>query len=156
MLRKLLQKIREALKAIPALGVVRSIEYVAKGVVVRSYKPFCILVNYGAIEQVIALNQSEWNAAVCRALKYRFTNKVWDTGVVIKRNYQTMNGSKVKDHDAYAVKVEKDGETLFLTFRPSDLKQAIDYGLKVSVGHKFRAGKFMRFIRKVGLSIFRS
>lgn len=156
MLRKLLDKIHNALKAIPALGVVRSMDYVAKGVVERTYKPFCVLVDYSAIEQVIALNQSDWDAAVARALKYRFTNKVWDRGVMVPRSYRVFYGNRVEERDAYTVKVEKDGEIVFLTFRPGDLKQAIDYGLKVSARHRFRVGKFKKFIRKVGLSMFRS
>lgn len=150
------EKIIEKLRAIPTLGVARTLNYVANGVVERSYAPICVLVDYGGINQVFAFNKDTWKDAIQRGIDRQMIdnhpNK--ELGRVVQREYINNFKNRPPVHQAvYAVQVAYDKCEYVLILLPSDTKRAVEYGLKVSKQHKFHANWFMRLIRKIGLAI---
>ena len=149
----MIKRIIAKLRAIPALGVVRNLTYKAKGVVERVYQPYCFLINYDGINQLIALSRSSWldamNTAVKRCPKVIQNKRSFDVGKFFKCHYDTIRGTKITTHEVWSCKVMLDDSELILTFSPSELTKAIEYGLKVSAQNpKFRIRPFMSLIRK--------
>lgn len=150
----MIKRIIAKLRAIPALGVVRNLTYKAKGVVERVYQPYCFLINYDGINQLIALSKSAWlgamDTAVKRCSKVIQRKKSYEVGKFFKCHYDIVRGTKITTHEVWSCKILFDDDAeLILSLSPSELKKAIEYGLKVSEQNpKFRIRPFMSLIRK--------
>ena len=150
----LLERLYAKLRAIPALGVCKKLTYEAAGVVKRVYNPLCFLISYDGIDQLIALNQYTWDHAVKHAMERNLTNKHLKDrlGKFSKNQYEVKQGSRTVTYDAWCCLVENGGCKFVLALSPSELKCAIEYGLKVSEQNpKFRINWFKSLIRKIGL-----
>jgi len=151
------EKLVSKLRAIPALGVIKEIEHLAGGVVPRLYLYKAVLVNYDGIEQVLAFTPSEWDDCISRSDKHGFTASAASKelfATVEKITYTANIRKKLTTCDAYLLKVIHEGIYYYLMMRPSDLKQAVDLGIRAERMTKMRCGKFKKFIRKIGLFIF--
>ena len=150
------KKLIDVLKAIPAVGVVRVVNYKAGGILTRIYQPMCVLVNYDGIEQVISLNRSVMLNAISRVVKHKLATGHPDIelGVFSHQTYTTKDCIGSRRIDVWTVKILRDGVSYVIALRPNELRDVVAYGLKVSEQVKCRSSKFMRLVRKIGLFIF--
>ena len=145
------------LKAIPAVGVAKTITYSTKGCVERMYQQICVLVRSEEDEEVlIALTPGLWRQAVKLAYDRKLIedHPTTELGRCVRRTCDVTICGKPTKSDVLCYRVELDDEPVIIALRPSEYARAKVQAEKVSDQHDFHVGWFKRVIRRAGLYIF--
>lgn len=151
------QGLVKKLKAIPAVGVAKTVTYSTKGCVERMYQQICVLVRSEEDEEVlIALTPGLWRQAAVLAQERKLIedHPTKELGRCVRRTCDVTICGKPAKSDLLCFRIDFDDEKVVIALRPSEYARAKVQAEKVSDQHDFHVGWFKRVIRRAGLFIF--